>query len=153
MLEGTPQMADTLSPRALTERAAAVRWLPKWPALSRETRERLLSLVSPLVLLLIWQLAAVTGRIDTRFFPAPTTIFRAGLQMLQPTPQFPSGELWTHLSISLTRIAIGFFLGAVPGVVIGLAMGLFGSVRALVQPLIDATFPIPKIAVLPLFIM
>jgi len=32
-------------------------------------------------------------------------------------------------------------------------MGLFGPIRAIIQPLIDATFPIPKIAVLPLFIM
>src|SRR5207237_1789000 len=44
-------------------------------------------------------------------------------------------------------------IGAVPGIVIGLAMGLFSPIRAVVQPLIDATFPIPKIAILPLFIM
>jgi ABC-type nitrate/sulfonate/bicarbonate transport system permease component len=116
-------------------------------------RERLLSTVSPLVLLLLWEVAARTATIDTRFFPAPSTIFRVGWQMLQPTDQFPAGELWANVSISLARIATGFLLGAVPGVVIGLAMGLFGWVRALLQPLIDATFPIPKIAVLPLFIM
>jgi NitT/TauT family transport system permease protein len=32
-------------------------------------------------------------------------------------------------------------------------MGLFSPIRSLIQPLVDATFPIPKIAVLPLFIM
>jgi NitT/TauT family transport system permease protein len=58
-----------------------------------------------------------------------------------------------HLGVSLSRIVVGFLLGAIPGVVIGLAMGLFSPIRALIQPLIDATFPIPKIAVLPLFIM
>jgi NitT/TauT family transport system permease protein len=73
--------------------------------------------------------------------------------MLAPSPQFPAGELWTHLSISLQRIAIGFVLAVVPGVIIGLAMGLFSPIRAIIQPLIDATFPIPKIAILPLYIM
>lgn len=73
--------------------------------------------------------------------------------MLQPSADYPVGELWTNVSISLVRIAIGFALGAVPGVVIGLLMGLFSPVRAVIQPLIDTTFPIPKIALLPLFIM
>jgi NitT/TauT family transport system permease protein len=120
---------------------------------TRGNAERLVSVLSPLILLAIWQVAAMAGRVDTRFFPAPSTIFQALGQMLQPSQQFPNGELWTHLSISLTRIAIGFLIGAVPGVIVGLAMGLQPFVRAIIQPLIDATFPIPKIAVLPLFIM
>jgi NitT/TauT family transport system permease protein len=44
-------------------------------------------------------------------------------------------------------------IGTVPAIIIGLAMGLFSPVRAMIQPLIDATFPIPKVALLPLFIM
>ena len=57
------------------------------------------------------------------------------------------------MSVSLSRIAIGFALGVVPCVILGLAMGLFRPVHALIQPLIDATFPIPKSALLPLFIL
>jgi len=73
--------------------------------------------------------------------------------MLQPSAQFPNGELWVHVSVSLERIAVGFLLGAVPGIIIGLAMGLFSPIRVIIQPLIDGTFPIPKIALLPLYIM
>jgi ABC-type nitrate/sulfonate/bicarbonate transport system permease component len=115
--------------------------------------ERLTSFLSPLVLLALWEILGRVGVIDTRFFPVPTSIFRVLWQMFQPTDQFPQGELWFHLSASLSRIAIGFVIGAVPGVVVGLAMGLFRPIRAAIQPLIDATFPIPKIALLPLFIM
>ena len=115
--------------------------------------ERGLSVLSPLILLGLWELFAQLHVIDTRFFPAPSSIFGVLWQMLRPSSQFPSGELWFHLAISLERIAIGFLIGAVPGIVIGLAMGLFSPIRAVVQPLIDATFPIPKIAILPLFIM
>lgn len=117
------------------------------------TLERLLSVLSPVLLLALWEVAAALGSVDTRFFPAPSTIFVTAWQMLQPSRQYPLGELWTNTSISLVRIGVGFVLGAVPGVVVGVAMGLFGPVRAIVQPLVDATFPIPKIAVLPLFIM
>jgi len=115
--------------------------------------ERALSVLSPLILLGIWEVAAQLNIIDTRFFPAPSRIFSVLWDMMRPSAQYPTGELWFQLLISLERIAIGFLLGAVPGIVIGLAMGLFGPVRAIIQPLIDATFPIPKVALLPLFIM
>src|ERR1700687_2742181 len=107
----------------------------------------LLQIASPLFLLLVWEIGAMTGRVDTRFFPSPSIIAAALVPMIQ------TGELWTHGSISLSRIAIGFVLGVIPGVAIGLEMGRFAPMRALSQPLIDATFPIPKIALLPLFIL
>ncbi len=115
--------------------------------ISRANVERFISICSPLFLLAIWEIAAQTGRIDTRFFPAPSAVFRTAGTMIQ------SGELWANLSVSLVRIAVGFTIGAVPAVIVGLAMGLFSPVRAVVQPLIDALFPIPKIAILPLFIL
>jgi NitT/TauT family transport system permease protein len=115
--------------------------------------ERALSLLSPLILLALWELFAQLRVIDVRFFPAPSSIFRVLWQTMQPSPQYPTGEAWVHLGSSLSRIAIGFFLGAVPGIIVGLAMGLFSPIRAIFQPLVDATFPIPKVALLPLFIL
>ncbi len=108
---------------------------------------RALSVLSPIALLAIWEGGAIVGVVDTRFFPAPTTIFGALGDLLR------TGELQGHIAISLQRIAIGFVLGAIPGIVIGLAIGLVPVVRAIVQPLVDATFPIPKIAILPMVIM
>jgi NitT/TauT family transport system permease protein len=112
-----------------------------------------LSVLSPLFLLGLWELSAQVHVIDTRFFPAPSAIFAVLGQMVQPSVQFAAGEVETHLGISLARIVIGFMIGTVPAIIIGLAMGLFSPVRAMIQPLIDATFPIPKVALLPLFIM
>ncbi len=113
----------------------------------RGPSERLMALVSPIILLLIWEAASWMGYIDLRFFPAPSSIFMEAERMII------SGELWMHVSISLQRIIIGFIFGAVPGIILGLLIGLFKPVRALIQPIVDATFPIPKLAVLPLFIM
>jgi NitT/TauT family transport system permease protein len=156
-MSNRPQTLDTQAPAigpASPDQAA------RWTAAAERRRrlggpalERALSVSSPLLLLGLWELCARLGLIDTRFFPAPSSIFAVGFQMLGPTSQYPSGELWTHLSISLERIAIGFVLAVVPGVILGLAMGLFSPIRALIQPLIDATFPIPKIAILPLYIL
>jgi NitT/TauT family transport system permease protein len=115
--------------------------------MSRRNFERGLSVASPLVLLAFWELGGALEWVDTRFFPAPSSVFVKAGHMLA------SGELWMHLSISLERIIIGFALGAIPGTLIGLAMGLFSPVRAIIQPLVDATFPVPKIALFPLFIM
>jgi ABC-type nitrate/sulfonate/bicarbonate transport system permease component len=120
---------------------------PRTWHIGRPMAERTLSVLSPLILLGLWEVLARVTVIDTRFFPAPSSIFGVFGQMIR------SGELPTHLGISLQRIAIGFLIGAVPGVLVGLTMGLFSPVRAIIQPLIDATFPIPKIAILPLFIM
>src|SRR5262249_49356928 len=84
----------------------------------------IISVLSPLILLLLWEVFARLNVIDVRFFPAPSSIFGVLWQMLQPSQQYPQGELWYQLSASLSRIAVGFLLGAVPGVIVGLAMGL-----------------------------
>jgi ABC-type nitrate/sulfonate/bicarbonate transport system permease component len=130
---------------ALVDETIAEQRLRPW---NRVPFERLVSVCSPIILILIWELAGQVRLIDTRFFPTPSTII-----LQAAVPMIKSGELWTHLSISLTRIGIGFVLGAIPGVIIGLAMGLNPLVRAAIQPLVDATFPIPKSAIAPLFLM
>jgi NitT/TauT family transport system permease protein len=129
--------AETVAPEL---RAAVAAWLTR-------SFEPMLSVISPVVLLLLWEAFARAGVVDTRFFPASTSILATLIQMVG------TGELLAHLIITLQRIAIGYLLGAVPGVVVGLAVGLFGPIRSIVQPLVDGTFPIPKIAVLPLFIL
>jgi len=144
-----------------TPRAVAVDARPLIPSASsevvpwyrRRSFERTLSVLSPLAILAVWELGAQVGVVDIRFFPAPSRIFETFLVMLEPTPEYPRGELLTHFGDSLSRIVVGFVLGAIAASAIGLAMGLIGWVRAVIQPLIDGTYPIPKIAILPLCIM
>jgi ABC-type nitrate/sulfonate/bicarbonate transport system permease component len=115
--------------------------------LEARRRERLMSIASPLVLLLAWEMAARLGAIDVRFFPAPSAIVLVMIGMLA------SGELMEHVLISLQRIALGFLLGAIPAIGIGIAMGISRPVRALIDPLIVATYPIPKSAILPFILL
>lgn len=115
--------------------------------LSQKTWERLTGVLSPLLLLLLWELSARTGLIDTRFFPAPTSIAAKLVELAE------SGELWTNLSASLQRLLLGSLVGGIPALAIGIVMGLYRPVRAAIDPLISATYPVPKSAILPLILL
>jgi ABC-type nitrate/sulfonate/bicarbonate transport system permease component len=109
--------------------------------------ERLMSIASPLLLLLVWELAAGFRLIDVRFFPAPSTIFGALTQMIE------NGMLWKHFWASFQRLFWGFLFGGIPALALGIAMGLNRKLRAVFDPLISATYPIPKSAILPLILL
>jgi NitT/TauT family transport system permease protein len=94
-----------------------------------------------------WEAASLTGLLPALFMPAPHEVARALLDLIA------SGQLVHHLLASLQRIVAGFVLGSLAGLAVGLAMGMFGLARACGVPLVAALFPIPKIALLPLFIL
>jgi len=114
--------------------------------LSPRTRDRLIGLLSPAFLLLLWEVVARLGWIDQRFFPAPSTIMASFLHLSA------TGELWANLWASLTRLFWGCLLGGIPALLLGLAMGLYRPMRAMVDPLV-ATYPVPKSAILPLVLL
>ncbi len=64
-----------------------------------------------------------------------------------------SGELWVHLGASLQRLAIGWSLGTVCGIGLGFIVGLVAVARSPGMAVVSALFPIPKIALVPLFII
>jgi NitT/TauT family transport system permease protein len=109
--------------------------------------ERLVSVLSPILLLVVWEAAGRLGLIDARFFPPPSAIGEAFPRLVA------SGELESNTVVSLGRIAIGFVIGAVPGLVLGLAMGLSRYLRAALNPMVAALYPIPKSAILPLLLL
>src|SRR5579862_4554877 len=110
-------------------------------------RDRLISIASPIGLMLAWEVAAQLHFIDTRFFPAPSAILGVLFRMAA------SGELSENVLISLQRLGLGFLLGGIPALVIGIVMGISRPIRALVDPLIAATYPIPKSSILPLILL
>jgi ABC-type nitrate/sulfonate/bicarbonate transport system permease component len=117
------------------------------PLLGEKTRERILAIASPLALLLLWEAAARLGFIDTRFFPAPSSIFGTFKDLVH------SGELQQDTLVSLGRLFWGSLAGGVPALVLGIAMGLSRPLRIVVEPLIAATYPIPKSSILPLALL
>ena len=100
-----------------------------------------------LALLGAWEAAARIGWVPVLFLPSPLGVLGEGWEMLR------SGELAAHVAASLTRLLAGFAAGAALGVAVGVAVGSFAMAEAVGTPLIAATFPIPKIALLPLLIL
>jgi len=95
----------------------------------------------------LWQAGASAGVIPTLFLPPPVNIVRALYQLAA------SGELWLHLGASLQRLAIGWTVGTVCGIALGFAVGLSSWLRSPGMAVVSALFPIPKIALVPLFII
>ncbi len=110
-------------------------------------RERLMYLLSPIGLLLLWEILIQAGVGDRRFVPAPSDIAARFWQLIL------SGELADHVLATLWRILVGYVIGVVPAVVIGLLMAMSRGVRIVVDPLIAALFPIPKVALMPLLLL
>jgi NitT/TauT family transport system permease protein len=108
--------------------------------------EQIVALLAPLLLLLIWEALSRAGLLDRRFFPAPSSIVGTFVSLAE-------GPLMGHIGISLMRAAVGFVIGAVPAILLGVLMGLVPIVRAALQPIVGALFAIPKVAILPLIML
>lgn len=105
------------------------------------------SVVSILCLLAIWELICQSGIVSSLFLPAPTAIISALLQMVA------DGEIGVSLAASLYRILAGFFIGSLIGLAVGLVTGTSALMDKIGTPIVNAIYPIPKIALLPLFIL
>ena len=110
-------------------------------------REGWLAPAVTLAFLAVWEGMARAGRIPALFFPAPSTIGGALLDMMA------SGRLWPHLLATLRRMAGGMVLGGIPGLLLGLGTGWSRRLRALLDPVVAALHPLPKITLLPLIMI
>ena len=95
----------------------------------------------------VWQILSSVGWLSPLALPSPYAILQALGDLLL------SGKLFIHVGVSLWRIVVGWLLGTLAGLTIGLAMGIFSTARSLGLPFVSALFPVPKIALLPLFIV
>jgi NitT/TauT family transport system permease protein len=106
--------------------------------------------MAPLVfvaVIALWELGSRTGAIGNIVLPAPSQAFEALLDLVR------TGMLWQHLGASLYRLVVGWVLGTALGIAVGLLIGLSSLARAGLLQLVSALFAIPKIALLPLFIV
>jgi len=98
-------------------------------------------------LILLAEIGTRTGFITSLTLPRPSDVLATLIDL------YRSGLLWKHLGPSLARLAVGASLGATAGIGVGILIGLFSYIRAGLVPLVAAIFPIPKIALLPLFVI
>lgn len=106
-----------------------------------------LSVTSFIVILLLWELMSWMEWVPPLFLPAPSGILAEGWTMVK------TGLIFKHIFASISRILWGFAIACSLGVIVGISIGFFSIPEAIGNPIIAATFPIPKIAILPLLIL
>lgn len=142
----------TAAPR--TAAPAAVRTTPaetSSPAPRRVARprsgRRVLRLVSPVVLLAVWEAAARTGLLPPEKLPAPSEVLRTGWRLAS------DGTLAVHLLDSLQRAAIGLAVGGGLALLLGALAGLLRVGDDLVDPPVQMARMLPHLGLVPLLII
>jgi ABC-type nitrate/sulfonate/bicarbonate transport system permease component len=110
-----------------------------------------LSLVGFVAIICLWQLLVVYTQVG-RLIPSPLEVVKRFVYVLTN----PIGSTYTlpmHLLISLRRVLIGYCLAVVAGVLVGIGMGRFEIVEAIVNPIFQIVRPIPGVAWIPMAIV
>ena len=106
-----------------------------------------LGLIVPLALAGLWEAATAVGLVTGRLFPPPSRIAVTLYALAR------SGELWVHVSATLSRIYGGFVIGAAAGTLLGAITGSSALAKRLLDPSIQALRAVPSLAWVPLFIL
>jgi sulfonate transport system permease protein len=104
-------------------------------------------LVLPAALLLLWHWASSSGSFSKSQLPTPASVLDAARELID------RGTLWTHITITVQRVLIGFAIGAGIGLVIGSLVGLSRLASRLLSPLIGSLRAVPSLAWVPLLVL
>jgi ABC-type nitrate/sulfonate/bicarbonate transport system permease component len=98
-------------------------------------------------ILVVWQFVASVGIRDPLVFPGPAAVAEAAVKNV------PLTRILEHIGISLLRVIMGFSLGAVVGITIGIVSGWYQKLGNVLRTPIEILRPIPPLAWIPLAII
>lgn len=104
-----------------------------------------LPILSVVVFLIIWHVGS--GSINPILLPSPVAVAESFFELLR------NGEIIDAFTLSLVDLMIGFAIAAVGGLLIGVLMGRYRTVEAVLQPYVAFFIATPSIAMIPLFII
>jgi sulfonate transport system permease protein len=123
-------------PPAAATRAAPTRRRLRWQRI-----------VSPVAILVLWEVLSRTGVISADKLPAPSTVLHTGWRLAA------DGSLGTNLLDSLTRAAVGLLIGGVLALVLGTIAGLLRMGDDAIDPPVQMARMLPHLALVPLLII
>jgi NitT/TauT family transport system permease protein len=97
------------------------------------------------LLLLVWQLMVGGGLVASRLLPSPLEV---GSVLLA---ELANGQLAYHAAVTVGRALAGFALAAIVGIPFAAAMARSPTWRNLFEPIFLLGYPVPKIALYPVF--
>lgn len=140
-------VAEVRASRTITRRPGRAETDPVGHARRRNLLRLGLAWGTPVALLLAWQVAADTGALDTRFFPAPTAIWAAGVESAS------EGVLGAAVMATLVKVVIGFGVGVLGGLAVGVLLGTSWIARAALEPVMIGLYTVPKLALFPVLLL
>ncbi|MCX5045682.1 ABC transporter permease [Aldersonia sp. NBC_00410] len=146
---------------AAPERAAAATSAPDLPAPSAQQRSGrstagtvlagvrrvLIPSIAIVVFLAIWEIAPRVGLVDEVFLPPFSTVVGAFTDLVA------SGEMWKHVSASLSRALTGFAIAVVVAVPLGVGIGWYRPVANFLNPVLELFRNTAALALLPVFVL
>jgi NitT/TauT family transport system permease protein len=147
------------------------------PPVRRKLYERTLAFGFPLLALIAWQLIVDAGILNPLWFPQPTRIAQALWDVTVNYDRFSQtsllGRPWlipheweakgwagvfalfaeSHVWATVGRVFAGFVIGAIPGILLGVVMGLNRTVRLMLDTTLSAIYVLPKIAIFPIVML
>ncbi|HKG00080.1 MAG TPA: ABC transporter permease, partial [Xanthobacteraceae bacterium] len=102
----------------------------------------------PLLLLaLAWEAIAQLGLVSALALPPLSSVIAAWVDLIK------SGELVANGASSLYRAGAGLGLSIVVGTVLGILMAWWRPVNALLSPIVEVFYPMPKSALIPVTVL
>ncbi|MGM7668567.1 ABC transporter permease [Microbacterium sp. A93] len=118
------------------------------------TRERLFKILpwvsTPALLLIlfaVWEVSVRVLEVSELVLPPPSQIMQTFMVMIQQP------DTWEHILVTVQEISVGFAVGVIIGCIVGVILGKFPIIEVTVRPLIIAIEVIPKVALIPLFVI
>ena len=96
---------------------------------------------------LFWCWLSTSGRVDPVFLPNPLQVLRRSIDWLM------NDALAGDIGISIARVFGGFLASAIIAVPLGVIIGTYAPVRALLEPLTDFSRYLPAVAFIPLIML
>jgi sulfonate transport system permease protein len=108
--------------------------------------------ISPIIVLIAWQVASETGLISASKLPPPSALWSTAVTLV--TKNSPTyGTLQGAMAVSLERVAVGLAIGGTVGVVVAMVAGLSRFGENAVDPLMQMLRTLPLFGLIPVFIV
>ncbi len=110
-------------------------------------RYRILGVVGFALCVLVWGLISASAIVDPIFVPSPVTVAHTMAEI------FTDPTIWSDLWVSFVRVTIGFLLSALIALPMGVLIGSFKPIEAIVQPVTEFVRYVPVPALIPILMV
>jgi ABC-type nitrate/sulfonate/bicarbonate transport system permease component len=134
----------------INDAAVAPSWIRSG---ARRLLDSFITVLPIFVLLVVWEILARLGVLDSRLLPPPSRIISAGIALLGLGTGQLGDVLLPFLLVSIRRVAIGFALGGLAGMTVGMLIGTVKVLQWFSRPLLSVIMPVPMLAWTPVFLL